>query len=184
MKHSRITLRYAKSLLSLAIEDQSLDECKKNMEQLLATCNSSRDLSLLLRSPIIKTDKKILILNQIFTHFNNLSKAFFVIIANKKRERLLEEIAEKFLTIYKKHKGIETAVVTTPTPLTPKTKSLIEGFVQKHTTGQIHLSEEINKSLIGGVIISLGDKQLDLSVLSRITELKQIFNKNPYIKDF
>ena len=40
------------------------------------------------------------------------------------------------------------------------------------------------KKIIGGAIISIGDKQLDASVSTKIKNLKQTFNKNLYLQDF
>ena len=46
------------------------------------------------------------------------------------------------------------------------------------------MTELVNEDIIGGVIIKMGDKQLDASVTRKIKKLKKTFNKNLYIKDF
>ena len=97
---------------------------------------------------------------------------------------LLKEIAERFLLAYKQHKGIESAVVTTAVPLDSSLKEAIQAFVEKHVGGNVELTEKVDEKLIGGAVIRMGDKQLDASVLRQINDLKQTFNKNPYIKDF
>jgi F-type H+-transporting ATPase subunit delta len=184
MRNTRVTLRYAKSLLALAEEQNQLDVCKSDMETIVVACNDSRELSLLLKSPVVKTDKKLAILNEAFTGFSQLSMAFINIITSKKREVLLEEIAERFLTVYKTHQGIETAVVTTATPLDEEMRASILSFVKQQGAGQVELTEKVDEKLIGGAIIRIGDKQLDASVIRQINDLKQTFNKNLYIKDF
>ena len=184
MRNTRVTLRYAKSLLELAVEQSQLDACKADMEAVVAACKESKDLSLLLKSPVVKTDKKVAILNEVFASFGTLSKSFINIITNKKREMLLEEIAERFLLVYNQHKGIESAVVTTAIPLDNDLRAAIQGFVEKHGGGQVELTEKVDEKLIGGAVIRMGDKQLDASVLRQINDLKQTFNKNLYIKDF
>ena len=184
MRNTRVTLRYAKSLLELAVEQNQLDACKSDMESVVRACKESKELSLLLKSPVVKTDKKVTILNEVFASFSALSKSFINIITNKKREMLLEEIAERFLLAYKQHKGIESAVVTTAIPLDKGLKAAIYAFIEKHACGQVELIEKVDEKLIGGAIIRMGDKQLDASVLRQINDLKQTFNKNLYIKDF
>lgn len=184
MKNTRVTLRYAKSLLALAEEQNQLADCKSDMEAIVVACNESRELSLLLKSPVVKTDKKLAILNEVFAGFGPLSKSFINIITNKKREVLLEEIAERFLVVYKTHQGIETAVVTTAIPLDEEMRASIQSFVQQHGKGQVELTEKVDEKLIGGALIRMGDKQLDATVLRQINDLKQTFNKNLYIKDF
>jgi len=184
MRNTRVTLRYAKSLLELAVEQNQLDACKEDMEAVVAACKESKELSLLLKSPVVKSDKKVAILNEVFSSFSTLSKSFINIITNKKREMLLEEIAERFLLVYKQHKGIESAVVTTAIPLDNDLRAAIQAFVEKHGGGQVELTEKVDEKLIGGAVIRMGDKQLDVTVLRQINDLKQTFNKNLYIKDF
>ena len=184
MKKTRVTLRYAKSLFSLAEEQNQLAGCKSDMEAILAVCKESRELALLLKSPVVKTDKKLAILNEVFAGFSPLSKSFLNIITNKKREMLLEAIAERFLTVYKTQQGIESAVVTTATPLDEEMRASVQSFVQQHGGGKVELTEKVDKKLIGGALIRMGDKQLDATVLRQINDLKQTFNKNLYIKDF
>ena len=68
MAGSRAAGRYAKSLLSLSIEQKSLENVNKDMNLVVDTCKSSSDLMLLLKSPIVKTDKKQAILSAIFSN--------------------------------------------------------------------------------------------------------------------
>ena len=85
MKNSRLTLRYAKSLLALANESADIETCVTDLKKFVTTCDSSKELSLLLKSPIIKTDKKLSILTEVFSDFNKLTKSFISIITLKKR---------------------------------------------------------------------------------------------------
>ena len=184
MKNTRVALRYAKSLFCLADEQQKLDHCRLDMDILIATCESSRELVLLLKSPIVKTDKKQAILGEIFSKLSSLSQHFIRVVTNKKREYLLKEIAEAFLFLYKERKEIRSAVVTTAAPLDEELRKDVLSFIKKQGEGEIELDERVDENLIGGAIIRLGDKQLDASVLRQINDLKQIFNKNLYIQDF
>ena len=185
MNQARVTLRYAKSLFGLAVEQNMLPQCKEDMQFIAETCNSSRDLSLLLKSPIIKTDKKLSIFEEIF--FNNLSPisiSFVNIITNKKRESLLEGIANSFIAIYKEHRNIETATVSTAFELDNKLREDILKFIKNHGQPNVELTEKIDEKLIGGAIIRMGNKQLDVSVAKVIKDLRKSFSENLYIKEF
>lgn len=184
MKNSRLTLRYAKSLLALANESGDVETCVTDLKKFVTTCDSSKELSLLLKSPIIKTDKKLSILTEVFSDFNKLTKSFISIITLKKRENILKGIAERFLQLYKKQKGIQSVRVTSAQSLSDEMKNLIKSYIKNQVSGKIELIEKIDNKLIGGVIIHMDDKQLDISVLNQINNLKQTFNKNLYVKDF
>jgi len=185
MNQSRITSRYAKSLIGLAIEQNMLEEIVNDMKLIQTVCSENRDFSLLLKSPVIKTDKKLDIFNQVFSsQLSDLSMSFINIITSKKREMYLEGITESVILQYKSHKKIETATVTTAVQIDDQTRKEILNFISTHGKSDIELTEIVDESIIGGTIITMGDKQLDASVSRTLKDLKQTFNKNLYIKDF
>ncbi|MGC6471052.1 MAG: ATP synthase F1 subunit delta [Flavobacteriales bacterium] len=184
MKNTRATYRYAKSLLELAKEQGALEDCKSDMQHIVDTCLSSKELVLLLKSPVVKTDKKQTILANIFSNCSKLTMQFIQLITAKKRELLLLDIAQRFLLAYKQDKGIETATLTTAKSIDEDTRNKILGFIKSQGIKQVDLSEKVDPSIIGGAILRVGDKQLDVSVTKQINDLKQTFNKNLYLKDF
>tara|TARA_B110000908_G_scaffold9078_1_gene11111 strand:- start:60 stop:617 length:558 start_codon:yes stop_codon:yes gene_type:complete len=185
MRQSRVTIRYAKALLQLAIEQNTLEQSYKDMVLLDAVCTENKDLSLLLKSPIVKTDQKLSIFNAIFgSKLGEVSMAFINIITTKKREGLLALIASSFISLYKTHNKIETATVTTATPLDDALRTEVINFIKKHGDDNVELTEKVDEKIIGGAIIRMGDKQLDASVSKAISELRQTFNKNLYLQDF
>ena len=140
---------------------------------------------MLLKSPIIKTEKKLKILQQIFEkEISAFSMNFILIVAKKNREALLPQIARSVVHQYKKHKNIQEAKVTTASPLTDELRSAIIKYIKKNSNMDVELCEEVDEKIIGGAIIKIGDKQLDASVVSQIYELRQMFNKNLYLQDF
>ena len=184
MRNTRATSRYAKSLLELAKEQNTLELCKTDMASVVSLCQNSRELVLLLKSPVVKTDKKLAIIAEVFVGCSPLVLSFINLIAKKKREALLFDIAQGFLDLYKIDQGIESATLTTAVALDEDTRQQVLDFIKKQGVSQVDLIEQVDESLIGGAILRLGDKQLDASVARQIKDLKQSFNKNLYIKDF
>ena len=184
MRNTRATSRYAKSLLELAKEQNTLELCKTDMCSVVTLCQNSRELVLLLKSPVVKTDKKLAIIAEVFVGCSPLILSFIKLITKKKREALLFDIAQGFLDLYKIDQGIESATLTTAVALDEDTRQQVLDFIKKQGVSQVDLTEQVDESLIGGAILRLGDKQLDASVARQIKELKQSFNKNLYIKDF
>ena len=86
---SKITSRYAKALIDLAKDQNALDSCLNDMELLKNSCVINHELQLLLKSPIINSDKKWGILEMIFkSKVSKLSMLFIQILTKKKRESL------------------------------------------------------------------------------------------------
>jgi len=185
MSQSRITIRYAKALFQLVIEEGTVEQSYRDMVLIDGVCTESKELSLLLKSPIVKTDKKLKILEEIFeSKISKVTMSFINIITTKKREILLALIASSFIALYKTHNKIETATVISATPLDESLRVEIINFIKQHGDNDVELSEKVDPTIIGGSIIRMGDKQLDTSVSKAISELKQIFNKNLYLQDF
>lgn len=185
MKHTRITSRYAKSLLFLSIERDILDNILEDMKYVQSIFSNNRDFTLLLKSPIVKTEKKQRILKKIFSsQINEISMKFISILTAKKRELYLEGIAQSFINQYKSHKNIEDATIITAVQIDDMTKREILSFISKQENKKIQLKEIIDENIIGGAIIKMGDKQLDTSISKTIKQLKQTFNKNLYIQDY
>lgn len=183
---SRVASRYVKSLLDLAVTQGSLDKVHADMQLFDKTVDSNRELWLMLKSPVIKHDKKLAILTAIFKgKITPLSLAFIDIITRKNREPLLAEIANEFHNAYNVHKGIGKAKVTTPVALDAKTRTQFEGIVrQLSNRKEVELEEKVDKDLIGGFILNVEDKQIDASIRNNLKKLKLKFSENPYIKEF
>lgn len=183
MRETKVAVRYAKSLISLALEQGKLEEANTDMNTLVQTCKSSPDLQAMLNSPVIMSDKKISVLKAIFgAHLRELTMSFIVLMANKKREYLLSEIAEQFNNQYREILGIVRVEVTSAVALDDNIRSQIRARIGGDKT--IEFVEKIDASLIGGFIVKVGDKQFDGSISRSISNLKKTFSKNDYIPAF
>ena len=184
MAQIKVASRYAKSLLSLVAEKGNMEEAFKDMTLIQKTCSENRDLVVLLRSPVVNTEKKVSILNTVFEkNVGKVTLLFINLITKNRREGALPEIADAFVSQYKAMKGITTAVVTSATVLADDAKKKIQDLVQKEVGGTVEIVMEINPELIGGFILRIGDKQLDTSILSKIGDLRQEFKNNSFVKE-
>jgi F-type H+-transporting ATPase subunit delta len=182
-QNSKAAKRYAKALLSFAIEQNEMENVATEMELIAATCASSKDLVTLLKSPVVKSDKKRAILNKIFAgKIGTITLKFMEVMTRQGREDLLPEIANAFKFVYREHKGIVTAEIITAIPLTEEGRKKALAFIT-NIYDKVELTEKVDKSLIGGFIIRVGDKQYDESVARKLNSLKREFKKNPYISE-
>lgn len=169
-----VASRYAKSLLDLAVEKGQLDAVYADMLQVREVTGGSREFITFLNSPVIKTDKKIAILKSIFEgKLNALTLGFLTIVATKRRESVIPEMAASFIDQYKTHKNILTAVVTSAQGLDAATRQKALDLVKTQLNGEIELVEKTDSNLIGGFILKIGDKQVDRSVSRQLSNLKK-----------
>jgi F-type H+-transporting ATPase subunit delta len=185
MKGIRIASRYAKSLLSLSLEKGKVDEVYADMQLVGTTIHQSRDLELLLLSPVIKTDTKVKVLTLVFgSKIGEISNAFLTLLTKKGREGMLGEIAQSFVDQVKAHKQIVSAKLVTAAPIDAETRSTINALATKLAAGKsVELVEKVDETLIGGFILNVGDQQIDASISGEIKSLKREFEKNPYVPE-
>ena len=185
MKETRIAKRYAKALFDFSLEHKVPEKIIDDMKLIYSVCKLNKDFILLLRSPIIKSDKKQNIINEIFKkHIHKVTLTYLLIITRKGRERFIKDIAEQFIILYKKYKGIITAHLTTAEAIDLSIRNQIIGLLKKQTKADIELIEEIKKELIGGFVLLFDDNQYDASIMKQIKKLQKEFDINLYIKGF
>ncbi|GAB3877677.1 ATP synthase F1 subunit delta [Hymenobacter segetis] len=182
MADQRVAARYAKSLLDLGKEMGTLSAVKADMDLLSKTMAESRDLRLLLRNPIVKHDKKLAILNAIFKgKVSDMTLRFFTILTEKNRESAIEGIGPEFLAQYNVMQGVQSAQVTSATPLTPASRAEIQALVTKQTgLTEVQLTEKVDPELIGGFVLRVGDNQIDDSVRTSLRKLRTSLQENSY----
>lgn len=174
MKGTRAASRYAKSLLEMAIEQNVLDPVRNDMVYMSSVISENQDLQLMLKSPIVKSDKKITVIKSIFDAFHDLSKSFIDLIGTNGREDLLPHIANSFDMLYKEHKGIVDVEITSAKVLDETTKSAILEKVKAAYKGDFVVNEKIDESLIGGFLVTVGDHQIDATVSRKFRDLRQV----------
>ena len=186
MKETRVALRYAKSLISLADERNVLEQVKEDMQTVLSVCEENSDFTNMLKSPIVKADKKATILNEIFAkEVCELSLSFINIVIEKKREAILEAIAENFMNLYNESKNIVKASVVTAIAITEDIRTQVLAQL-KLVAGDadVQIEERVDESIIGGFILRIGDREFNASIANKLQQLKREFVSNPYIKEY
>ena len=182
MSVNKIASRYAKTLLDLAVDQKKLDVVLSDVRG-FQEASKNRDLFLLLKSPIVRTDKKLVILKEIFDgKLDPLTMSFVNIITKKGREMYLPEITDEFIALYNTYSSISKVTITTAEKLDDAELAKIKAklAVSKETLDNLQIETKINPSIIGGFIIEIGDKLYDASVAHKLDELKKQFSSNDY----
>lgn len=183
MYHGQINIRYARSLYLLAEEKNLVDEIKQDIDLILQWFDEIEEIKILLEHPVIRVSKKIEILSNIFEdELNKYTLTFLHLIVKKKRENHLKNICIDFGDLYKKGKGLKTAILTTAFELTKTHKINIKKTIEKEFNSEVELNTIVNEAIIGGMIIQVDDKQLDLSVSRQIQQLRDQFSNIDFNK--
>ena len=178
MSVNRIATRYAKSLLQLAIERNSLETIKGDLEQ-LKIAFKNKDLELMTKSPVIKGSQKMDVFKEVFAGVDNLTMTFLEVLTNKGREVALPEIIKEFFTQYNKKIGILPVKMTTAVPVDntvlaqAKAKILSSGI----SATQVEIQNIVNPDILGGFLLEYDGKVYDASVSTRLRKLRKNLRK-------
>ena len=178
MKSSRAAIRYAKALVQESIDKKCLEQVYLDMQIISNTFNQNDDLKFLVESRVVKNSLKLSTLKLIFKNITKLSLKFIDVLSENNRIDLMETVAFKFIELYKDHKGIQSAVVTTAVPLNDKMEQEVLEAVSKLTNKKTILENKIDKTLIGGFILRVGDVEYNASFKNKLKNIKQVFTKN------
>ena len=183
MPNPRLASRYAKALIDLSLERNQLEPVYTDMQWLQQLTKSNRDFVNFLRSPVIKADKKIKIVDAVTAgNVSGLTQTYTTLLINKGREGDLPEIITAFISQYKELKNIYPVRLTTAVPVTEEIKKAIISQIQKTSDMQdIELETVVDDSLIGGFVLQAGDKMVDASIAHDLKIIARQFENNDFI---
>ena len=183
MPNPRLASRYAKSLIDLAVDKDQLEAVFADMQWLQQLLKQSRDFTNLLRSPIIKNERKEKIVDAVIKgNVSEITHSFVHLLIAKNRENNLGEIITSFIAQYKQHKNIYTVKLTTAAPVTEELKkSIIDQIRKTSEMENIELETAVDQSLIGGFVLQAGDKLIDTSVAYDLKQIARQFENNDFV---
>lgn len=183
MPNPRLAYRYAKSLIDLAIEKNQLEQVYADMKYLAAVCKSSSEFVSLLKSPIVKGDKKTAILAAVTTgKVSELTTAFNNLLINKGRENSLPEVISAVIEQYNTIKGIHQVKLTTAVEVSEEIKNAIQAKVaQEAGLSKVELETKVDEKLIGGFVLEFNNNLVDASILRDLRDIKKQFSHNIYV---
>lgn len=176
MSELTVAARYAKSLIDLAQEQNQVEVLKADMELFHHTLRANPELKAVLANPIVSHQKKIKILDEVFAgKVNGISISFFKLMINKGRGEVLYTTAQEYVNMYDVKNHIIHASVVSATPLSKENKDKIVADIIAATGGTVKLDAKVDASLIGGFVLTVGDRQVDTSIASDLRKLKKEF---------
>ncbi|HLS31715.1 MAG TPA: ATP synthase F1 subunit delta [Flavobacteriaceae bacterium] len=180
MAGNRAAHRYAKALMSLAVENKQVEEIQADMHLIYDTIKDAKDLQNFLKSPIVKQEIKRSGIKAVFDSVNSTTTKLFDVLIDNNRIELLPAVSQAFIALVDRANNVITAEVTTATPLTPEVEKKVLDKVKELTGSDASLVQKVDSELLGGFLLRVGDLQYDASIAGRLNSLKQNFKQNIY----
>ena len=174
MRGTKLAARYAKALFDFALELNKVDEIFQDVNLIDKTFKENNELCHIINMPIVKTDKKIAIINQIFqSQISDITSNYLKLILKKGRETQIDVICSEFVKLYKKNKNIITLKITSVDTLPQTTIDTLVEKVKEFTQANIQVELAINPSIIGGYKLHFNDYFIDSSIKGSLDKLRK-----------
>ena len=183
MSNARLAHRYAKSLIEISQEKGQLENVFNDMLLLQKIIKDNREFLVLLRSPIVTSDKKLKVMEAVTAgRITELTGLFTKLLINKGREGHLPEVITTFIKEYKDLKNIHTVKLTTAVPVSEEVKNAFIQQIRKTSPIQnIELETKVDEKIIGGFVLQAGDQLIDASISYDLKEIARQFENNDFI---
>ena len=168
-----IANRYAEALFQLSEEENITKEIYNELHSVLDIVKNNKDLDNVLKSPLVAKAEKVQLIETLFNNkINNNLKNFLKILVEKGRISSLKSIELTFKELLNdKHNIIEGTVISA-IALTEKQVKELEEKLSKKYNKNVTLENEVDQSILGGVLVRLGNTQIDGSVKTRLNNIK------------
>jgi F-type H+-transporting ATPase subunit delta len=182
MKLNKAATRYAKALLTFAIERKELDTVNADIVAMQKVLSECPELATMMNSAVIQEDKKVAIYKEIFADkITATALNFMILLAKNSRSSIIPHIFNSFERQYKTYNKIVTVSITTANKMDVSLKNDLVAFLKKDAPeSTIEVNEEINPDLIGGFIFRTDTHQIDASVANRLKTLKRDLYNTTY----
>ncbi len=174
-----VSKTYGDALFELAVESGQVDEMLEEARGIRQILRDDNELSKLMNHPKIVKEEKIEILEQIFKgRVRDEVTGLMRMLVSKGHYGEMESVFTYFIDQVKEYKNIGTAYVTAPMPLTDSQKGQVrEKLLESTKYVEFEMHYRVDESLIGGMVIRIGDRVVDSSVKSRLQSLTRELSK-------
>ncbi|MGN0594585.1 MAG: ATP synthase F1 subunit delta [Hominimerdicola sp.] len=166
---------YGTALFQLCTETDELDGLFEELDEVadIISCNENKDFCELLSSPSFSKNEKVAALKTVFEgKVSELILDFLCVLAENGRMKFLSQIRDEFRCMYYSEKGIIEVQAITAVPLNNALREKLINKLQTVSGKKIILTETVDKSILGGIVLKYGNNQLDSSVKTKLNRLK------------
>lgn len=166
--------RYAAALFDLAKEANALDATASDLARLNDLIRGNAELTRLIRSPMFSRAQQANAIGAVLARLgvSDLTRRFVLVLAQNRRLFALPGIVRAYATLLAKARGEVRAQVASPYPLTPSQRSEIENTLKDQLKAKIALTEQVDPSLLGGLVVRVGSRMIDSSLKTKLANLK------------
>ena len=171
---SGVAERCASALFELAVSEKKIAAVEKDLKRMGDLLEGSSDLMRLVKSPVFSADEQVAAIDAILkkAKITGLVGNFVRVVAGNRRLFAVPDMLIAFRQKLAEHRGEVSGQITVAQKLTPdqtkQLKTTLKGVVGK----DVALDVTVDPSLLGGMIVKIGSRQIDTSIKTKLSSLK------------
>lgn len=174
MLNETVGRRYSAALFALAKEAGTVDACVGELDAFVAALAKDAEIQDFFYSPVVDRAQKTALLRDAFaSRLSELTFNFLVLLVRKRRERLIETIARQMHELLDQDAGRAVATIATPTALDPAQLADVARKLSGVYRQPIIAQGRVDASLLGGMVVQMGDNYVDASVAGKLEEVRR-----------
>ena len=173
MLNIQLASKYAKAIFEIAQDEKKLDNYDKDLSKVNSDVFAIPEAVKFFQNPLVPHQAKKDLLDKAFKkEVSENVMNFLMLLVDKSRIGIFKEIYEIFTDLKNKAQGILIADVTSAFPLTKQQENLLNKKLAGLTSKKIQIRKHEDKAILGGLIVTIGDKRIDGSARGRLQSLK------------
>jgi F-type H+-transporting ATPase subunit delta len=174
MLQTSVALKYAKALFDSAREEGRLDAVGADMEALGGLEIEDPAFRDFLVSPEVLTEHKIEFVKAVFEpRVDRLTANFLRLLVEKARINHFKAICQEFERLYEEHQGKLRAQVMSAVSLSGHQEVRLKSELDRLTGKDVVLEKKVDPSVLGGVVVHLGNKIIDRSLRQGLKQMHE-----------
>jgi len=172
MLNNQLAKKYAQAIFELAQEQNDIDPAEQQLRDIVQTIAGNEDLHQFLYHPRVLPGPKKETMAKLFgADVQPYLLHFLYLLLDRRRETLLPAIVDEFTRQANGARNICEAQVISAMPLTAGQEQALADKLSRISGKTINLKTQIDRSLIGGLVVQIGDKRIDGSVARQMESL-------------
>jgi F-type H+-transporting ATPase subunit delta len=171
---SGVAERYASSLFELALAEGAIDQVSADIERFQAMLDESEDLRRFVASPVFSSGEQVKAIEGLATEagIGGFFGNFLKVVARHRRLFALSGMMRSFRQIAAEQRGEITAEVSSAHALTAEQENELKVALKGVTGKEVKVAVTVDPSILGGLIVKVGSRQIDTSLRTKLSTLK------------
>ena len=179
---SGISGRYSLALFELIQEEYDISELDKINNELTIignTISQSEEMSKIIKSPIYNAEEQFIAMKSVLEILDVSSTTinFVGVLCNNRRLFVLPDVIKNFRKLLNNLKGKMSATVIASTDLTEEQINNVKKVLAEKFSQDVDINLEVDDKILGGLIVKIGSKMVDTSLLTRLKLMQSNMNE-------